>query len=618
MSTRLRIVLASLLLLALGVASLEGVRHNGFTNYDDNEYITANPHVAPGLSATNLEWAFTRAHSNNWHPLTWLSHQLDATLFGLDPAAHHLSNLAYHLLATLLLFLLGLVLTREGLASFVVAALFAIHPMHVESVAWASERKDTLSACFAFACLLAYARYARHRSHRLYALVLLLLAGGLMSKPMLVTLPLVMLLLDLWPLQRAGSWQWRDWAPLVREKLPMFALVLASAIVTVLAQQAGGAVKGDLALPLGSRLANAATSVWQYPAKLLWPVDLAVLYPHPGLVETLEGPGPLAVAGSLLALVATSVGSVWLARRRGWWELPVGWFLYLVLLLPVVGLVQVGPQAMADRYSYLPALGLFLVLGAGLQRLAARGTAGRTLALVATAAILAACVPVTRAQVRVWESSETLWRHALAVTHENHAAHNNLGQALRRQGRDEEALVHYREAVRIRPDDGQAHFNLANTLAELGHADAARRHYATALRLDPGSAAALNNLGNEFAREGRGTEAIEMFQRAVQAQPALLAARENLARALFLEGKLGQARPHAEEAVKLGGRRNPEMLELLARLQGAAGDTTEAVATLREAIGRYEERGQPSDAQRLRELLSRRPAPPDSASAPGG
>jgi Flp pilus assembly protein TadD len=521
------------------------VHTHSFVNWDDPEYVTDNPHVAQGVTFPAVRWAFTESYAANWHPVTWLSHMLDVQLFGMNPGPQHLVSLGLHLAATVLLFWWLYSVTCRLMAAAVVAALFAIHPSHVESVAWIAERKDVLSGLFWMATLWAYTLYVRSPRIATYALVCVAFALGLMAKPMLITLPFVLLLLDVWPFGRlrvgtrnvAAAW------PFVREKLPLFALSFASALITIIAQSRGGAVARLDAYPLTVRVANAVVSYVAYIVQLVWPANLAVVYPYRG------APPMWTVAGSFAVLCIVSVAAVRSRARHPY--LLVGWLWYVVTLLPVIGLVQVGSQAMADRYTYLPGIGLFIAIVWGIQALIERRP---RLGVVATpAAVLAVALYAlaAHAQVRHWQNDLTLWGHAIDVTAENARAHNNLANALVASGDTGEAIAHYREAVRIRPTFAEAHGNLANTLATQGRVADAIAEYREALRLNPRDPFALNGLGAALDDAGRTSEAIEQYLEAIRVDPTFASAYNNLGVAYANQGRSRDAIGALSAAVRI-------------------------------------------------------------------
>jgi Flp pilus assembly protein TadD len=576
MSESSRKRLAAGLVLAFATLVAYGpVLRNDFVVYDDRTYVLENPHVQAGLSGAGFVWAWTATRASNWHPLTWLSHMLDQELYGSDARGHHATSLALHLASTLLLFgCLERATGAVGRSAFA-AALFGVHPLHVESVAWVAERKDVLSTLLMLLTLMAYARYARRPGVGRYLAVAGLFALGLAAKPMLVTLPFLMLLLDRWPL---GRWSDRTARELLLEKVPLVVLALASCAVTVAAQRAGGALGSMDRFPLDVRIGNAILSYVAYLRLMVWPSGLAVFYPHPRAVPLL----PVVGSAALLAGV-----SVWVFRSRARHPyLLVSWLWYLVALLPVIGLVQVGEQALADRYTYVPLIGIFVMLAWGVPD-AVRAVRGRSVALtVAAVVVVLALVPLARAQVARWRDSRTLFEHALSVTSGNRVAHNNLGLVLEESGHPEEAIAQFEAALALRADDAavlnnlgnaladldrhaaaverferaialqpghaKAHFNLAASLVRLGRAAEALRHYREAVRLEPDDPRMRNNLGIALAREGDAESAIEQFEAAIRLQPGNGRAHANLAGALVLVGRRAEARVEIENARKAG------------------------------------------------------------------
>ncbi len=487
-----RKLLTALLLLALTWAAYQSVRRYEFVDYDDDRYVTANPRIQQGLNWQNAVWAMTAMEVANWHPLTWLSHMTDCQLYALNPSGHHLTNLLLHLVNVLLLFHVLQLMTRALWPSALVAALFAVHPLNVESVAWIAERKNLLSTLFWLLAMWAYVLYARHKGWRRYLLVLVLFVLGLMSKPMLVTLPCVLLLLDYWPLGRLSGR--RDALRLLLEKVPLFILSAASSFITVKAQRMDGALDAKV-LPLGARISNALVSYLGYIYKMIWPTRLAVLYPHPG--ETL--PRWHAVTAALI-LIGLTILIVRGSRKYPY--LIVGWLWYLGTLVPVIGIVQVGGQAMADRYAYVPLIGLFIIIAWGTRDLT-RALTHRSYWLAAAAAlVLIALTMTTWRQLRYWQNSITLFEQAIRVTDDNAIAQNNLGAVLVRQGRLDEGLVHLNEAVRLNPSYGTAYDNIAVTLYQQG-----------------------NIAGQD---ENRTQEAIDLYRRALELKPNLTEAQQKL------------------------------------------------------------------------------------------
>ncbi len=509
---RAREALAALALFAGTLALYAETGSFEFVAYDDPGYVTENPVVSRGITGAGARWAFTStSYQYNWHPLTWLAHMLDVDLFGLDAGKHHLVSAGLHALNAALLFLAFRALTAAFWPSLLAAALFAVHPLRIESVAWVAERKDVLAGAFFCLTLLAYARHARSPSPGRYSLVALLLACGLLAKPTLVSVPLVLFLLDWWPLGRLLGGSRRA---VFLEKLPLLGLSLASAAITLVAQHGGGAV--STGIPLGARVGNAVVAYVAYLGKALWPEGLAVFYPHPAIVQP-ERSRFLPILFSLLVLALASV-LAWRLRRRAPW-LIVGWLWYLGMLVPMIGLVQVGDQALADRYAYLPLIGITVAFSWTASELVRVRPAVRWTTAGVSAALVGACVLVSARHLSVWRDSRTLFEHALLVTDRNYVAHASLGKVLGDAGRLDEALEHFERSrailpgffqaqlnagkarykrgeldlaraafencVRLRPESAEAHFDLAIVLARLGDFEAADRHLAEALRLDP-------------------------------------------------------------------------------------------------------------------------------------
>jgi tetratricopeptide (TPR) repeat protein len=509
-------LLIYLALLLATFAVYAQVRHFDFVNYDDPDYTTGNAHVRQGLTAQGLEWALTSRDAANWFPVTWVSHMVDAQLFGSESGWHHLHNVLLHALAAILLCMFLERATDSRWRSALVAFIFALHPLHVESVAWVAERKDVLSACFWFLTLWAYVRYAERPGWGRYLAVALSLCLGLMAKPMVVTLPFVLLLLDYWPLARLRQ----HWRKAIWEKLPLLGLSGAAAAITYLVQEHAGAVK---ALPLGTRLANATLSCAIYIQKTFWPARLAVFYPYPRSFDYL----PILAAGLLLAVV--TVGVIVLRRRAQY--LLTGWGWFAITLLPVIGLVQVGGQARADRYMYIPMVGLLIMLVWGAAEILERWQT-KVVAVLLAAAACVACAALTWVQVGYWRNSETLFRHALAVTEDNSVANHNLGSYLMASpGRLQEAFPYLEAAVRIDPDSAPAHTDLGSALARIGRLPEAIAQFEEAILLAPDAPIPHNNLGSALTEAGRLREAIAEFQTALRLDPGYDEARRNLAAA---------------------------------------------------------------------------------------
>ena len=623
------------------------LRHD-FVNFDDHVYVYENPLVVRGLSTEGIIGAFTHTHALNWHPLTTLSHMLDCQLYGLKAGGHHLTNVILHTISVLLLFLVLKQITGALWQSAFVAALFAIHPLHVESVAWIAERKDVLSAVFFVLTLAAYARYARAPSTPRYLLVALLFACGLMSKPMLVTLPFVLLLLDYWPLGRleaqkseAGSRLRR----LITEKIPLFALSICSCIVTLFTQRQGPNPIDQL--PFLWRVNNTFVSYVTYIWQMLWPVRLAVFYPHPNDRLPL-----LEVTVAIAFLVGVSLLVIYLRRTKPY--LVTGWFWYLGMLVPVIGLVQVGEQAHADRYTYLPQIGLYIMIAWSVGDLLLESTSRARRALVGVAAAIIIVSLSARAcgQTSYWKNSETLWNHTLAVTSDNDVAHNNLGFVFLRRGELDKAILEFQAALDIRSRSTQTHYNLGAALIQnnMGNAfarkqllDEAIDHLQEAARLRPDYADAYFNLGSVLFQQGRIDQAIAQWQKALAIRPTDAEAHRNVASALRRQGNVQGAIAEYEQAlnitpedsvslnnlawilatssdasmrdgarsvtlavkaVQASGDKDPNFVRTLAAARAEAGQFAEAVATAETAKALASTQGKSELASRLEEEIA--------------
>jgi len=533
--------------LALSVwVAFGGALDHQFLDYDDNSYVYENPRITHGLSLSAAAWAFTHVHANNWHPLTTISHMLDCQLYGLQPWGHHLTNIVLHALAAIILFFALRVLTARTTAastwlSAFVAAVFAVHPLRVESVAWVSERKDVLSGVFFALTLWAYAGYARRPAAAKYVAALIAFALGLLSKPTLVTLPFVLLLLDYWPLRRLGA-QWPIVRRLIIEKIPFFMLSAGSSVVTILAQQNALAEVRDLSVV--ERLGHALLAYVAYVGQLFYPAHLAVCYPL--MRSDLSA---VRITLSTVLLVAISVG-VFIYRRR-YRFLLVGWFWFVGMLVPMIGLVQVGQQARADRYTYLPMIGLYILVAGSGYELLNKWRRGRVVAAVVAIAIVLALVTESYAQTQYWRDTQSLWEHAANTTNDNYIAHYTLGNVLAQKRQVDEAIEHYRKSLQIDPDYVQTHNNLGIAYAELGRFDEAISEYETALRLRPDFAEASSNLGVVLATVGRPDEAIARFEQALRVRPDYAEAHLNLAYIFAQRGRGDEAERHLAEAKRL-------------------------------------------------------------------
>ena len=600
--------------------------HHQFVNLDDNEYVYDNLHVTGGLTWDGISWAFTHTWAHNWHPLTWLSLMLDDQVYGLEPGGYHLTNIFLHGATAILLFIVLRQMTGFLWRSAFVAALFAVHPLHVESVAWVSERKDVLSALFFMLALLCYAKYVtrgawrvpgsgdvtppvtRHPSRPYYAFALLFFALGLMSKPMLVTMPIVLLLIDYWPLKRVqgSGFKVQGWGGLVREKIPFFGLSALSCLATVLAQYS--VIQPLKHVPLSARLGNAAVSCVTYLGQMFYPRTLVAYYPFPE-----HGYEPWWLAGAIAVLVTISV-IVWLWRDRRPYLL-VGWLWYLVMLVPVIGIVQVGTQAHADRYTYLSQIGLYVLL----IWLVAEWWRWRRWSLGAIAAMtIAACGVGAWIQAGYWRDSETLWRHALTLPGNDDVPglHDNLGTALDKEGRLDEAMAEYRKALAIMPDFANAHNNLGFALFRKHRLDEAIEEYQAALESDPGLVIARSNLGNTLLRVGRPKEAVEQFEKVLEIAPEQPTTLNSLAWVMATSPDASlrngaRAVELAERIDRITDGKLPECLDTLAAAQAEDGKFGDAVANEQRAIDAAQAMGNKAfvveAAGRLKLYQARRP-----------
>ncbi len=581
--------------------------NNDFVNYDDDAYVTGNSHVQSGLTLGSMEWALLHPVSCNWQPVTMWSHMLDCQVFGLHPWGHHLTNVLLHAINAMLVFLLLQQMTGAKWRSLFVGALFSVHPLCVESVGWVAERKDVLSGCFGLLTLLAYQRYVRvqrlkpgsgptspasrstHHASLYYVLAVFLFALGLMSKPTLVTWPFVMLLLDYWPLGRSAEWGVRStpsgrgggrevltgWIWLVVEKVPFFALAAADSVITLAVQTSGGSVVAAGHLPFGVRSANALISYCRHLGKLFWPTDLAVFYPYAAQWRL----GQVLLAGGLLLGISAML---WVQRRRVPFLL-VGWLWFVGMLVPMIGLVQTGGQAMADRHTYLPSLGVLILSVWGACELARRWRYRFIALSVAGSAAVILCVWLTRQQLGYWKNSETLFRHALDVTGPNWVAYNNLGAALASKGQTNAALRVFEAALRLDPNFAAAHYSLGTALIEMGRIDEAIGQLQQAIRLDPNDAGAHQNLGAALLRKGQIDEAINQYEAAIRLKADNPDAFYNLGVALDKKGRTDEAISRYRDTIRLKPNdvlaRNALGVALLKK-----GQIDEAISEQQEAI----------------------------------
>ena len=588
----------SLGLIAAVLVVYTQVRQFGFVTWDDPQYVSENPHVLGGLGWQSIRWAFTTTYAGFWLPLTWLSFMLDVNVWGPGAGGHHVTNVVLHAANTLLLFGLLHRTTRALWRSAFVAALFGVHPLHVESVAWVTERKDVLSTFFGMLALWAYVGYVKRPALVRYLGVVGAFALALLAKPMLVTLPFVLLLLDFWPLKR---WQeaetpvaaspgrgaparrkperigaFRKRLFLIAEKIPLFLLVIGSSILTYLAQRQGGAVAPLRIYPLSLRLENAVVSYVRYLLKMFWPGKMAAFYPYPA-----GGLPAWQVAASILVLLIA--GAFVLAKARRFPYLTVGWFWFVGTLVPVIGVVQVGEQAMADRYTYIPYIGLFIALTWLLADLIPNGFAQKAVAASVSTAAVVVLALLTWVQTSYWQNSITLFEHAIRVTRNNHLAENNLGYALSKAGNWDEAIAHYRRSLQITPNYVHAHNNLGAALAHQGKVEEAMFHYREALRLRPDQPEAQINIGIEMAQQGRSAEALNRLSEAIRFKPDDPKAHYNMGLVLAEQGRWNEAALSYQTALRYKPD-YPEAHMSLAVALAQMGKTSQAFEHYHEAL----------------------------------
>jgi len=587
-----RNLIACLLLVVLTLVLYNPVTHHPFVNYDDDRYVTENRHVRQGLTAGTMAWALTSTEQANWHPLTWMSHALDYSLFGLNPAGHHFTSVVIHAVNVVLLFLLLLWTTRRFGPSLFVAALFAAHPMEVESVAWVAERKNVLCTLFFFLTLWAYGWYANRPSWMRYLVVLAAFAAGLASKPMVITLPFVLLLLDYWPLRRANpapdecvrgyvfcsgaNGAGNSWTRLVLEKFPLLVFSVASAVITMHVQHAGGAMRTASEFSVSVRVENAIYAYALYLWKMLWPLKLAPLYPHPG--------NSLAVWKVVVAAVVLTAITSFVLKFRNERFLPVGWFWFLGTLVPVIGLVQVGEAAMADRYAYIPLIGIFVAIAFGAADWAEKNN-WSTRFSIAAVVIIVALSALTHRQIGYWQSSVELWAHTLQVTNNNFVAEDNLGGALILEGREEEARPHFAAAARINSRDPMSHSNLGSYDLTHNQVGEAIDQFNTAIGLtaDPGLLAqAYANLGAAQRTLGEDEQARASFERALALNPEQFNAWLGLGLLAQRHGRFDEAASDLKRSVM--ARPTAEAYLELGHTYAQTGRTFEAVDAYQRAL----------------------------------
>lgn len=551
------LLIALCLVLAAGtVAAYWGLWQHEFINYDDPLYVTENPRVLEGLTFQNIRWAFTSGQISNWHPLTWLSLMLDSSLFSMNPAGFHATNLLLHAANTVLLFLVLVRLSGRIGPSLLAAALFGLHPLHVESVAWISERKDVLSTLFWMLTMLCYVRYARKSSPFAYGFMMVCFAMGLMAKPMLVTLPFVLLLIDYWPLERikrpagevplAPGATARSFSHLILEKIPLFALSAVSSVVTFLVQREGGAVAKLEGIPWSHRLTNAVVSYTDYIRQMFWPTDLSVFYPHPqGQLSVFT------VLFSSLVLLAVTGVVIWQFRRKPY--LPVGWFWYVGTLVPVIGLVQVGAQARADRYTYVPLTGLFIMLAWLVGDFTAHRPWARRMAAIAGVSVCVVLGVCTYQQSRIWQGNKTLFEQAIKTNSKNYMALNELGVHCAETGDITQAIQYFRATLAIKPNDVEARYNLGKALERTGKTDEAAEHFKEVLRIKPNDGDIYHTLALAEFEKGNLEQAEFLYRNGLAAAPNDAKLHSGLGMVLLYMGKTDPAIQEMETAIEIGG-----------------------------------------------------------------
>jgi hypothetical protein len=577
-------------------AAFEGVRNNGFVNYDDYLYVTENTHVQEGLYARSISWAFTSRDASNWHPLTWISHIIDCAYFGPKPAGHHLVSVGFHIANVILLFLILKKMTSAVWLSAFVAAVFGLHPLAVESVAWVAQRKSVLSTFFWFLTIAAYLRYSQKPGVLRYLIVVVLFAAGLLSKPTLVTLPFVMVLFDYWPLNRIRRPQFSILHSLY-EKLPLIGMAAASCVVTYIVQAKGNSVSDIITVPLISRAENILVSYIKYIGMIFCPTSLSVFYPL-----DLHRLAAWKTGACLLLLVLVSSLAIVLRRRFGW--LFTGWFWYLGTLVPVIGLVQVGAQSMADRYMYLPGIGIYTIVAWCAFYLAEKFRLPKVIPAAAGVLILGVLLLATRTQVGYWKDSLSLCRHALAVTKNNYLMNYNCGSALRDLGQVDEAIEQYRQAIKINPLYAKAHNNLGCALRDKKQFDEAEAEFKLAIKILPDYAYAQNNYGVALAVRGQYEEAISHFDAALKADPRFKDAMTNMLKA----GITGNKPDNVLEVLLSLQQKMPSYAELYYRagvIYDAKGEAEKAVGQLEKGLTLADKQGDKELVTQIKKQLER-------------
>jgi Flp pilus assembly protein TadD len=568
-----RDLLICVLISAAIIVAYWPVQHYDLISLDDIDYITGNPYVKAGLTWQSFSWALKDVHTGYWHPLTWVSHMLDYQIFGSRVGGHHWTNVIFHIANSILLYMILKRVSGSAWKSAFVAALFAVHPLNVESVAWVSERKNVLCTFFWFAGMWSYAYYLERPTLYRYFLILMAFSLGLMSKPMIVTFPFTLLLLDYWPLGRITFW--KTFPRLVFEKIPLFILAAIVGVVTFVSSFHGDVTISIDKLPLADRTANAVLSYAKYLGKMFWPENLAVFYPYSKEFASFP------IIGAVLLLTVLSCLAVFLARKYRY--ALMGWLWYLGTLVPVIGLIQVGKQAMADRYAYIPMIGLFIIIAWGIPDLLRGWQRRKIIFAVSSVAVISGLMICSLLQVRHWQNGVMLFEHALRVTDMNSRAHYNLGISLTGLGKYEEAVYHFKYAIRLEPEYAGPYSYMGVALAGQGKTDEAIVYYREALRIKENDETTHNNLGVALAGKGRFDEAILHFQEALRIRPDYVYANRNMGGALAGLGKMEEAIGYYENALKIE-RGNAVTHNNLGLALASVGRTQEAVGHFQEAL----------------------------------
>ncbi len=578
-----------LLIIVLTCIAYSPVLNNDFINFDDDVYVTDNFHIDDGVTLKNIQWAFTAVYAKNWHPLTWLSHMLDIQFFGMNPFGHHLTNLIFHFLNAFLLFIILKKMSGAYWKSLIVMGLFALHPMHVESVAWVSERKDVLSTFFWMLAIWIYTYYIKKPGIKQYLSVCVCFTLSLLAKPMAVTFPFVLLLIDHWPLGRCRitSARMQDSEVLqyplhilIFEKLPFFMISAASCGITFYAQNKGGALGSFDLYPLGTRLGNAVVSYTHYIIKMIYPINFAILYPHPGMPDL-----HFLLISSFFIIFLVGI-SILTLKRFPW--LFTGCFWYLGILFPVIGVVQVGAQGMADRYTYTPMIGIYILVVWSIAPLFYKmKLSQKTISFVSVFLILILIIPLciqTFRQNQYWKDSTSLFQHAINITNNNYIAHNNLANAMMQKGKIKEAVFHYSEALRIKPDYPLALGNIGLALSKLGRRNEALDFYFKALAIEPENENIFTNIGNLFSELGNIEKAIHYYKKAIFYNSETVKAHMNMGNLLMNSGKLDEAMFHYRRVLDINLDHTEMAHNQIGNLLIKIGDVDSAILNYLQAL----------------------------------